>query len=186
MRKLILWTSLLLATIGGAATRSTAYGHKVAHLVSSGDHVFLPAAAFVLFMGGLAWSIADKSPDLLSMFTMLTAPSMALAYQGGGPKDAALVGHPFPWEYVGWVINAPWNAINALVGGNLDALLDDNVAGNSDIAGFCWFLAISVGVFALVRYVRRKMGKGAPKAGAAPVAPSSLQAAIAGAKAAAK
>lgn len=165
MRKLILWAALVVAVVGGSASRTTGYGRWVGSVVTYGGHWWLPIAVFFLLAGALAWSLADRSPDLVSMFAVLTLPSVPAPFKGG---------------LIGWAINWPWNALNGLLAGQMPTLTGKDVKEIGGIASLCWFIAISVGLFALVRWLRKRAGKGGGKASGS--APGGLAAAIAAAK----
>lgn len=144
LARLIVWVALFFASIGGVATRGTGYSKWVGSVVTRGDTWWLPVAVFVLLVFGLTWSLADASPDLLSMFAVLTIPSVLAPYSEG---------------LVGTWLNWPFEFVYALLSDNVGTIFGakGSVAG---FAGLCWFIAITVGVFALVRYIRSHIKRG--------------------------
>ena len=154
LARLIVWVAFALAIIGGIATRGTGYSRWVAKMVTHGNTWWLPFAVFVLLTVGLVWSLADRSPDLLSMFAVLTIPSVVVPAAGGG-----LIG-----QYLNW----PLDFVHDLLASSIGMLFGKGatVAG---FAGLCWFLTTSVGVFALVRFIRAHAKRGGKSGGNAPV-----------------
>lgn len=171
LARLIVWVAFVISIIGGIATRDTGYGHWVSKQVAHGNTWWLPLGTFILAFGALTWSLLDKSPDLVSMIAVLSIPAIPNGYRDGAIGD--------------W-INWPIDFLYGLLKDNVGWLFGKG-ADISGFAGLCWFIALTVGGVALVRYLRARFGKGGRKPGEGPVPVSgNLQGVLAAARKGAK
>jgi hypothetical protein len=145
--RIVVWVAFLLAIVGGIASRNTDYGRWVGRQVTHGNHLLVPLGVFVLLTGFLVWSLVDKSPDLVSFFTIMTIPSVPAPYTDG---------------LIGWAVNWPFNFVYGLLADNAKFLFGKG-GDPSEFAGLCWFVVITVGAIALVKWVRGRMKGGGKK-----------------------